>query len=87
VFVLWTAALFLAARRYEAVLKRTVGKLLIPLGANSLYVYIMQSVILFAVPYFGLPLNYVINTLVTVAVVGLLWLLVRYRILFWLVPR
>jgi fucose 4-O-acetylase-like acetyltransferase len=73
-------------RLSEARLVRTAGKIFIPLGQNSLYVYIVQSMLTFVLvdraladPWVALGTN--------LAVVALVWLLVRYRVLFGIIPR
>lgn len=46
-FYFWFSALFLLINKFEDRLKDTVGRILIPFGENSLYVYIIHSVLLF----------------------------------------
>jgi hypothetical protein len=74
-------------RRHEAGIKRRIGWLLIPFGQNSLYVYILESLLLFIIP-FVLPVgSFVRNSLIEVGIVTMVWLAVRKRFLFRLIPR
>ena len=65
---LWFGALYILFRRYESQLNTALGWLLVPLGRNSLFVYIVHSVIVFIVPLFlptttNIWINIVLNTL------------------------
>ncbi len=88
-FLLWFSALYLVARRFEKPLTNTVGKFLIPLGQNSLYVYIVHAFIIFfidlAIPnkYTAVVMNIVINT----SVLFVIWLMVKKKFLFKIIPR
>ena len=74
-------------RRHEGTIKRRLGWLLIPFGQNSLYVYILESVLLFIIPFL-LPVgSFVRNSLLELAIVVIVWLAVRQRFLFRLIPR
>ena len=78
-------------RCLERIAEPTVGRLLIPLGRNSFYVFIMQVFVCLgvaSVPALGGDgLGLAANTVVQVACLALLWLMVRRRLLFGLVPR
>jgi hypothetical protein len=71
-------------------LSKLVGWFLIPLGQSALYVYTVHTVLVFYVLQSldrfqglqGLPL-----TVALVALMLLLWVLVKRRFLFWLIPR
>ncbi len=70
-------------------LYKTLGKLLITLGQNSLYIYIAHvpvTVIWFLIPGLvdGNPL---VTTLAQAVAVGLFWLLVKKEVLFNIIPR
>jgi fucose 4-O-acetylase-like acetyltransferase len=80
------ATLYALVRRFEAPLLRTIGKLFVPLGQASLYVYLVQSMLTFVLvdrsmtdPWRAVAIN--------AAMVGFVWLMVRNRILFRIVPR
>ena len=74
---------------YWAVLRRALGWFLIPLGQASLYVFIMHVFLILAVA--NIPAlrqgDLWVNTLAYVAVLGVLWTMVRTRFLFGVVPR
>ena len=86
-FLLWFAALFIVVRRYEDRITRYAGWLLLPLGKNSLYVYIIQSVLAFSVPLLFLPFNFAVNSLINVAAILICWVAVKRRFLFRIIPR
>lgn len=81
------AGTFLIVRRYEGALSRTVGKVLIPFGRNSLYVYVAQAFIVFLVPFAFGPQNFLLNTLFNASMIALIWIGVRTKFLAFLVPR
>jgi hypothetical protein len=91
VMVSLTAAIYLALQRFERPAARLAGWLLIPLGRNSFYVFIMHVFICVAVasvPVLAGPgLGPVGNVAVQLACLGLLLALVRHRVLFAWVPR
>jgi hypothetical protein len=84
--IVLVATLYAVVRRFEAPLLRTVGRLLVPLGQASLYVYILQSMLTFVLvdrsmtdPWLAVAIN--------AAMVGFVWLMVRNRVLFRIIPR
>lgn len=85
------AALYLGLRRHAAAAERTLGPLLVPLGRNSFYVFIMHVFVCLAVASVpaltGDGLGLVGNTAVQVGCVALLWAMVKRRFLFRWVPR
>jgi hypothetical protein len=87
IFLVCFSALFFLTRRFEATLMRWLGWLLLPLGRNSLYVYIIQGVVVFAVALLNIPQHYLINSLITLGAVGLYWIAVRQQFLFKVIPR
>lgn len=86
-FFLWFAALFVFVRRFEGVLLDKLGWLLVPLGQNSLYVYILQSVVVFVIPLFAIKGGFFVNTLINIAALALVWYAVKKRFLFRIIPR
>ncbi len=74
-------------RRIEAPLARTVGKVIIPFGRNSLYVYVAQSFVVFLTPFAFPKQSFLLNTLFDFAVIALMWIGVRTRFLAFLIPR
>jgi hypothetical protein len=84
------AALYAVFRRHQAAAARLAGPLLLPLGRNSFYVFIMHVFVCLAValaPGLALGGGPVVNALAEVACLALLWLMVRRRFLFSVVPR
>ncbi|TAK89228.1 hypothetical protein EPO04_03995 [Patescibacteria group bacterium] len=49
---LWFATIYVLFRKYETAIDRWLGWLLLPMGRNSLFVYIAQSILVFLVPLF-----------------------------------
>ena len=89
VFAIWFGFAYYLARRlqphYE---RRPFGRALILFGQNSLYVYIVHSALLFVAGYFLQPsYNFVLNTLIETCIIGLVYLCVRKRFLFAIIPR
>ncbi len=85
--ILVFAGLFAFTLTFERQIMNTIGKVLLPFGQNSLYVYILQSLFLFLIPYFLLPGNFWINTAIELGLVALIWLSVRRRLFFKIIPR
>lgn len=86
-FLLWFGSLFMLVRRYESKIMRWLGWLLMPLGQNSLYVYILGGIIIFGVHLSNIPQLFLINSALTVAVIMLCWYAVQKRFLFAVIPR
>lgn len=92
-FAVFFPLFYLALTYFWRPLERAVGWLLLPFGLNALYVYAMH---LFAVYLDALLLPHVPgfdrfvawqNTLAQIATVAAIWLMVRRRVLFGLIPR
>lgn len=81
------AGTYFLVRRFEAPLVRTVGKVLVPFGRNSLYVYAAQSFAVFLIPLAFGPQNFLLNTLVDFAIIAAVWVGVRTRFLAFLIPK
>jgi hypothetical protein len=85
------AAAYLALRRFATPAERLLGPLMLPLGRNSFYVFIMHVFLclgLASVPVLsGGGLGLVGNTAVQLVCLGLLVTMVRRRFLFRIVPR
>lgn len=86
-FLLWFGTFFALLRRYETTVLRRVGWLLLPLGKNSLYVYIIQGLIIYLLSISDIQSGFVLNTLINMAVIMIYWIAVRKRILFSVIPR
>ena len=80
------AGTYFLVRRFEEPLVRTVGKVLIPFGRNSLYVYVAQSFVVFLVPFAFGPQDFLLNTVFDFGVIAVMWMGVRTRFLAFLIP-
>ena len=81
------AGTYFLVRRFEGPLVRTVGKVLIPFGRNSLYVYVAQSFVVFMVPFAFAPQSFLLNTVFDFGVIAVMYLGVRTRFLAFLIPK
>lgn len=79
--------LFALFSHNEARIMRFFGKLLLPLGQNSLYVYIVQSAWLFVIPFIFRSGSFWLNTAIEAAIIGVTYLMVTHRFLFRIIPR
>jgi len=84
--IVLVTSLYALIRAFEARLVPTIGRLFVPLGQASLYVYIVQSMLTFVLvnrsmanPWLAVASN--------VAMVGLVWIMVKNRVLFRIIPR
>jgi hypothetical protein len=81
--------MFLAVDRFWQPLYKSLGKLLIPLGQNSLYVYIIH--VFFTLAWFAVPGltqgNIAMVSFVQAIVILLCWVLVKKEFLFNIIPR
>jgi fucose 4-O-acetylase-like acetyltransferase len=70
-------------------LYKSLGKLLVPLGQNSLYVYVLHvpvTVLWFLIP--GLVQGSAgLTTLLQAIAIGFFWLTIQYQVLFDVIPR
>lgn len=86
VFTIFITLAYLVVKRFEDKIVRWVGWLFLPFGQNSLYVYIVQSVIIFAP--FGIPYkNIFASSLEDVAVIFVIWWLTTRKVFFKYIPR
>lgn len=89
-FGLWFILGFYIFSRYERIIKKLFGWLLLPFGHNSLYVYILHAVILFFAHMIILPgqgPNILINAIGTFVILGIIYIAVRKEFLFKIIPR
>jgi hypothetical protein len=87
-FFLWFSALYILVNRFEEQIKRWTGWLLITLGQNSLYVYIVHAILLFFLNLL-IPIGqfWMYNVLINTGFVLLVWYMTKKRFLFKLIPR
>jgi len=74
---------------YWRPIRAVLGWFLIPLGQSTLYVYVLHvffALVVANVPGIGGP-NVLLNTAAHLAVLAMLWLMVRRRVLFSVIPR
>ncbi|MFI9274745.1 OpgC domain-containing protein [Kitasatospora sp. NPDC052896] len=81
------AGTYLLVRRFEEPIARTAGKVLLPFGRSSLYVYVAQSFFVFLVPFVFGPRGFWFNTVFDLSVIAAILLGVRTRFLAFLIPR
>ncbi|HEU4733734.1 MAG TPA: OpgC domain-containing protein [Kofleriaceae bacterium] len=84
--VVLIGSLYALVGAFEARLVPTIGKVLVPLGQASLYVYIVQSMATFVLVDTTMASPY-LAAAITLALVGGVWLLVTRRVLFGIIPR
>jgi hypothetical protein len=81
--------MFLAVDRWWKPLEKIAGKLLITLGQNSLYVYIIHiplTLIWFAIPGLIQANIWLVSAAQAIAI-GVCWLMVKKEVLFNIIPR
>jgi hypothetical protein len=88
-FGLWFSALYIVFRKFEPQIMRWLGWFFLPYGQNSLYIYIVHSMVLFAI---GLLIPFattalVVNLLISLAVLGLIWFFAKRRLGMGIIPR
>lgn len=87
-FVLWFSALYRFVRTHEAWFARTIGRLFIPLGQNSLYAYIVHGILIFFIHLWIPPYtSVIINFCITTATLFFIWAAIKSRFLFGFIPR
>lgn len=87
----WFWAIFYLVRRHETRIMRSVGRFLVPLGTNSLYVYTISAAIIFFMHLFVLgpnsSSNILINLALSIGAILLVHLAVRTQFLMRIIPR
>ena len=86
-FLVWFWAAFYLFSRFEGVIMRTLGWLLIPFGTNSLYVYTLHAFVIFLVHLWLQAGNVFFNLAVSLVVVALIRIAIHYRFLMNIIPR
>lgn len=79
---LWFSTLYITYRKYEDAINRKTRGVLLLLGTNSLYVYGLQSFILFMMDIFLDPpagASFILKTLIVANMVYLVYILTRHR--------
>lgn len=89
-FGLWFTLGLTIFMRFEKGIQKWFGWLLMPFGTNSLYVYILHAVIIFIAHLFIAPdtsHNIIINLFGSLLVLSLIFVAVKTRFLFKIIPR
>ncbi len=89
-FGLWFMLGYYLFYTFEKYIMHYVGWILLPFGQNSLYVYIVHAILLFFA-HLIMPAHLshpiILTVLGTVSILGLIYLAVRTRFLFTVIPR
>ena len=86
-FTIWFWAAYWLFHHFEPTVKKLFGRLLLPFGTNSLYVYILSGIIIFFVHLHIPRVNLLVNTLTLVGIVAVIWLCIRTKFLMKIIPR
>lgn len=86
-FLSWFWAAFYLFRRFEPIIMRFSGGLLLPFGTNSLYVYTVHALIIFFVHIWFQKGDVLFNFIVTALIIGLIRLMIQYKVLMKIIPR
>lgn len=88
-FLIWFGAAFWLFWKFEAVIVRWLGWLLLSFGTNSLYVYTLQAFLVFfahlAIP--AATSSILLNLALSVGGVMIVWIAVRTKFLMGVIPR
>ena len=84
--VVLVTSLYGLVHRFDAALVPTIGRLLVPLGQASLYVYIVQSMMTFILVNRH-QADPAIAAAASLAMIGLVWIMVKHQFLFRIIPR
>ncbi len=86
--LLWFGSLVILFSHFQSFIKKWFGWLLMTYGQNSLYVYILHGIAVFAIDLL-IPrtANILLNVMLIIAVVMSLWFITKKRILFTIIPR
>jgi len=77
--MIWFTTLFVFVRRYENFFVTYLGWLLLPIGRNSLSIYVFQSVLIYALyPVLFAPSGFLVNFLINFFSIVLVWLMALY---------
>lgn len=90
IFGLWFILGFYVFSRFESQIRRFAGWLLMPFGLNSLYAYILHAVLLFFAHLIiapGTSKNIIVNAIGSVIILGIIYIAIKKRFLFTIIPR
>jgi len=86
-FLLWFWAAFALFRRFEPIIVRVLGWLLLPFGTNSLYVYTVHAFIIFLIHLWLQPSSWPINLFVSIIAILTIRVMIHYKFLMSIIPR
>lgn len=86
-FLSWFWAAFYLFRRFEPIIMRFLGWLLLPFGTNSLYVYTLHALFIFFVHIWFQKGDVLFNFIIAVSIIGLIRLMIQYKVLMKVIPR
>ncbi len=84
--ITWFAALYFIFHKYEVIIKKWFGWLLLQFGYHSLFVYIIQGLLILLVSFIPYTTNIAINALITFAFVLVIWALTKVKFLHKIIP-
>lgn len=85
--LVFMAGAYSFVRRYEDRILQWFGWLLLPAGRNSLYVYIVEGALLFAIPFFIAQGGFWLNTALEFGIIAVVLIAIKRRFLFSVIPR
>lgn len=88
-FLTWFIAAFWLFHKYEKIIVRRLGWLLLPFGTNSLYVYTIEAFVILIVHLLVAEATpwWPVNLALSLACLAVVWLAVRYKFLMKIIPR
>jgi hypothetical protein len=86
-FLVWFWAAFSLFRRFEPLIIRWLGWLLLPFGMNSLYVYTVHAFIIFFVHIWLRPAGVFINFIIAASIIAFIRIMIHYKVLMKIIPR
>lgn len=88
-FMLWFWAAFWFFNRFQAHIVKFFGWILLPFGTNSLYVYTVHAFLVFFLHLMvqSGSTNFWINMPLSVGAIAVIWIMIRYKVLFKIIPR
>lgn len=88
-FLVWFWAGFWLFSYFQKYIIKFFGWILLPFGTNSLYVYTVHAFLIFFAHLIIAPgnKNFFINILFTFSIIGVIWVMIRYKVLFKIIPR
>jgi hypothetical protein len=78
---------FVLLSKLQRPIMATVGKTLTLFGRNSLYVYVIQSALVFSVPFVTGSRGVLFNTTLDLALMAVVWVGLKKQFLFKVIPR